>query len=184
MRTKNDISPVAFLLAVQLFCGFFFAVDVVIELYIHLALNGSMSYAETVHLSLESLAVICLFTGYMVARHYQRGLHVARRDSDSKLASLRGHFDDVIVAHFNRWDLTSAECDVALLSLRGLRLSEIAKMRGTSDGTVKAQTSSIFRKAGVRTRSELLGLIMDELLDFGAESDDDGFSNASQLVRA
>jgi len=181
---KYDTSPVAFLLAVQLFCGIFFAIDVAYELQRDIRAHKGLSYSEAVHMSLETLAVICLLAGYMVTRRYQRGLRQAQRDADAKLASLRGHFDDVIQAHFERWDLTAAERDVALLSLRGLRLSEIAEMRGTSNGTVKAQSSSIFRKAGVRTRSELLGLIMDELLDFGAETPDDAFIDAADPISA
>ena len=37
-------------------------------------------------------------------------------------------------------------------------------MRGTSEGTVKAQTNAIYRKAGVTGRPQLLSLFIDELM--------------------
>ena len=53
---------------------------------------------------------------------------------------------------FDDWALTPAERDVALFALKGLSLAEIARLRSTSQGTVKAQTNAIYRKAGVTGR--------------------------------
>ena len=61
-----------------------------------------------------------------------------------------------------------AERDIALLSLRGSRISDIAKMRNTSEGTVKAQLSAVYHKSGINTRSELLAFFMDEFLDYAS----------------
>ena len=45
-----------------------------------------------------------------------------------------------------------------------LSVAEIADLRNTSQGTVKSQNSSIYRKAEVKTRTQLLGVLIDELL--------------------
>jgi len=43
-------------------------------------------------------------------------------------------------------------------------LQEIARLRDTSEGTVKAQSNAIYRKAGVSGRYQLLSLFVDELM--------------------
>jgi DNA-binding NarL/FixJ family response regulator len=52
-------------------------------------------------------------------------------------------------------DLTPAEQQVALAALSGLSNADIARMRGSSPRTVANQLAAIFRKLGVRSRSEL-----------------------------
>lgn len=53
-------------------------------------------------------------------------------------------------------DLTAAERAVFVGLVRGDSNAEIARERGTSMRTVANQVASIFRKAGVHSRSELL----------------------------
>jgi DNA-binding CsgD family transcriptional regulator len=73
---------------------------------------------------------------------------------------------------FEDWGLTAAERDVALFALKGLSIAEIADLRQTSQGTVKAQTNAIYRKAGVSGRPQLLSLFVDELMDSPALAPD------------
>jgi len=62
-----------------------------------------------------------------------------------------------------------SEKDVALFAIKGMSTAEIATMRSTSEGTVKAQTNAIYRKAGVTGRSQLLSLFIEDLMrDDGA----------------
>jgi DNA-binding CsgD family transcriptional regulator len=71
---------------------------------------------------------------------------------------------DMLQERFVEWGLTPAEKDVALFSIKGLSLQEIAKLRNTSEGTVKAQTNAIYRKAGVSGRPQLLSLFIEDLI--------------------
>ena len=73
-------------------------------------------------------------------------------------------FMDLVEASFTEWGLTPAERDVALFAIKGLTIQEIAAARETSEGTVKAQTNAIYRKAGVSGRPQLLSLFIDDLL--------------------
>jgi DNA-binding CsgD family transcriptional regulator len=75
-----------------------------------------------------------------------------------------GLFMDMLQERFVEWGLTPAEKDVALFSIKGLSLQEIAKLRNTSEGTVKAQTNAIYRKAGVSGRPQLLSLFIEDLI--------------------
>ena len=60
--------------------------------------------------------------------------------------------------------LTPSERDVALFAIKGMSTAEIASLRSTSEGTVKAQTNAIYRKAGVSGRSQLLSLFIEDLM--------------------
>lgn len=87
-----------------------------------------------------------------------------QRAAEESLRLASGAFMDVLYERFDDWELTPAERDVALFSIKGLSTSDIAAMRNTSEGTVKAQTNAIYRKAGVSGRPQLLSLFIDELM--------------------
>ena len=65
---------------------------------------------------------------------------------------------------FGRWGLTRSERDVALLTVKGLSVAEIAALRETREGTVRAQCAAIYRKAGVESRAQLLSLFVEDLM--------------------
>jgi len=65
---------------------------------------------------------------------------------------------------FDRWGLTPAEREVALLQLKGLRHKEIAELRATSERTVRQQALTIYRKSGLNGRSDLAAFFLEDLL--------------------
>jgi DNA-binding CsgD family transcriptional regulator len=69
-----------------------------------------------------------------------------------------------IDAQFDKWGLTPAERDVALLQLKGLRHKEIAELRETSERTVRQQALAIYRKAGLGGRTDLAAFFLEDLL--------------------
>jgi len=69
-----------------------------------------------------------------------------------------------IDAQFDKWALTPAERDVALLQLKGLRHKEIAELRHTSERTVRQQALSIYRKSGLGGRTDLAAFFLEDLL--------------------
>lgn len=87
------------------------------------------------------------------------------RHAETQLRLASGAFMEVLEDRFTHWRLTPAERDVALFSIKGLSTADIAQMRQTSEGTVKAQTNAIYRKAGVSGRPQLLSLFIDDLMD-------------------
>jgi DNA-binding CsgD family transcriptional regulator len=85
-------------------------------------------------------------------------------------------FRELLEERFDEWGLTAAERDVALFAIKGLSTQEIASLRSTSEGTVKAQTNAIYRKAGVTGRPQLLSVFIDDLMD------EDALKRASQTA--
>ena len=53
----------------------------------------------------------------------------------------------------------------ALLAIKGFSTQDMAGLRSVSEGTIKAQTNAIYRKAGVSGRPQLLSLFIDDLIE-------------------
>jgi len=70
---------------------------------------------------------------------------------------------------FDRWGLTPAEREIALLQLKGLRHKAIAEVRHTSERTVRQQALAIYRKSGLSGRPDLAAFFLEDLLLPGNE---------------
>ena len=81
-----------------------------------------------------------------------------------QLDAASGAFFALVEAHFDVWSLTPSERDVAMLAIKGLSIAEIAEVRQTKEGTIKAQCNAIYRKADVTGRPQLLSLFIEELM--------------------
>jgi DNA-binding CsgD family transcriptional regulator len=71
----------------------------------------------------------------------------------------------VIEGYFDNWGLTPAEAEVAMLAMKGFDGAEIAEMRGAAKGTVRAQLTRVYAKAGVSNRAQLVSLLVEDLLE-------------------
>lgn len=63
-----------------------------------------------------------------------------------------------------RWGLTAAEKEIALLLLKGLSHKEIAGVRAVSESTVRQQARALYRKAGLGGRHDLAAFFLEDLL--------------------
>ncbi len=150
----------AALLLLQLICGGFLMWDVLASV---LGVNYtpvSWALLELVEIG----AILGLLMGVVVTASLLRRALRRQEDAESRLRLASGAFMQVVEERFTDWGLTPAERDVALFSVKGLSTAEIAAMRCTSEGTVKAQTNAIYRKAGVSGRAQLLSLFIEDLL--------------------
>jgi DNA-binding CsgD family transcriptional regulator len=89
------------------------------------------------------------------------------RDQDAALDVARGALARVIEEQFTAWALTPAERDVAFLALKGLDVAELAQLRGAAQGTVRAQLTRIYAKAGVSGRAQFAAFFVEDLLGEG-----------------
>ena len=119
------------------------------------------------HSVFEALVVVALVLG-MGAGVWQLRVALDRLHVQERaLAAARGTLEQVIESQFTRWGLTPAERDVGFLALKGLDVSEIAGLRGVADGTVRAQLTRIYAKAGVSGRAQFAAWFVEDLLDEG-----------------
>ena len=130
---------------------------------------------NAIWIAIASISVLGLVFGALALRRSLRELGQAR----DRLRRASSAFMDIMDERFGEWGLTPAERDVALFAIKGLSIADIAQLRSTSEGTVKAQTAAIYRKAGVSGRSQLLSLFIEDLMDGGVGGDD-----APAVVRA
>lgn len=69
-----------------------------------------------------------------------------------------------IDAQLERWGLSRAEKEVALLLLKGLSHHEIAAARGISEATARQQARAVYRKADLDGRHDLAAFFLEDLL--------------------
>lgn len=113
---------------------------------------------------MEVWAALGLVIGLILGGVLLRGAIKDRHAAEARLQRASGAFMDLLAQRFDEWGLTPAEKDVALFAIKGLSTAEIAVLRATSEGTVKAQTNAIYRKADVTGRAQLLSLFIDDLM--------------------
>lgn len=98
-----------------------------------------------------------------LARQLELAREAAQRKGEQTEDLLRG-LSDQIDRQLDKWGLTAAEKEIAMLMLKGLRHKEIAAIRNTSERTVRQQALTVYRKAGVEGRTELAAFFFEDLL--------------------
>ena len=131
---------------------------------IALSILSISPFTWAVHELTEIGAAIGLILGTILGAVALRRSHLRAQNAESRLRAASGAFTGLLKEHFAAWSLTPAERDVALFAIKGLSTPEIAQLRQTSEGTVKAQTAAIYRKAGVTGRPQLLSLFIEDLM--------------------
>lgn len=71
---------------------------------------------------------------------------------------------------FQRWSLSPAEKEVALLLLKGLSHKEIAQVRAITEATARQQARAVYKKAGLSGRNDLAAFFLEDLLLPGVAS--------------
>jgi DNA-binding CsgD family transcriptional regulator len=100
--------------------------------------------------------------------------HLLRRDllamrtrnerwREQMAAQLR-ELGSTIQAQFAAWRLTPSEQEVGLLLLKGFSHKEIARLRRTSEATVRQQAASLYQKAELDGRAALSAFFLEDLL--------------------
>jgi DNA-binding NarL/FixJ family response regulator len=151
----------------------FIAVLMAVDTIIDYRQNGSLA-AQTFEIVVfaAALAGIAVHAWQLASARVQserlgRELNETRADAQrwSREAQdvLKG-LGAAIDAQFDKWGLSPAERDVALLQLKGLRHKEIADLRKTSERTVRQQALSIYKKAGLSGRTDLAAFFLEDLL--------------------
>jgi DNA-binding CsgD family transcriptional regulator len=104
----------------------------------------------------------------------ERAEELAHRLADSareaerwrqEAADLIAGLGDAIDRQLERWGLSPAEKEVALLLLKGMSHKEIAEIRQVSEATARQQGRAIYQKAGLGGRRDLAAFFLEDLLD-------------------
>ena len=159
LLTRGAIG-VGLLLAVQVICAAVFIFDILSSLFGLRASPLAWQLREMIELG----AAIGLLAGLGLGAYALFLVLGERNHAEASLRRAAGEFTELLAERFAEWGLTPAERDVALFAIKGMSTAEIAALRATSEGTVKAQTNAIYRKAGVTGRPQLLSLFIEDLM--------------------
>lgn len=141
--------------ALQALCAVFFVGDVIADLRL---------VGFGLHTVAEGAVALALAAGVVLGGVETRRTLERSRRAETAASAAAGAFAEVVAAHFERWALSPAEREVALFALKGFDPSEIARLRGTAQGTIRAQLARVYAKAGVSSRAELAAVFIDDLL--------------------
>jgi DNA-binding NarL/FixJ family response regulator len=152
MQSKNLMAMIAF----QALCALYFAFDVSRDI-----LEGDSS---RLHSYPELAVTIGLAFGIWFEASVLRNMLSEKNKMSQSLGVASGELASIMEDQFRSWSLTSAEKDVATFTIKGFSIAEIAKLRGSADGTIKTHLNAIYRKAGVPGRAQLVSIFVEDLL--------------------
>ena len=148
------------LLVVQAICVLIFVLDILLSVIGIYPAPLAWSTRELMEIgALIGLLLGLVFGAMLVWRNF-----ADLKAAHARLDRASGAFFDLLNARFDEWGLTAAERDVALFAIKGFTVQDIARLRDTSEGTVKAQTAAIYRKADVSGRPQLLSLFIEDMM--------------------
>jgi DNA-binding CsgD family transcriptional regulator len=144
---------------------------------------SDLSEGTTVrHVVVEGALVLVGLVGALeMARRLVRSLRASEekafalaeqlRATQAEAARWRGEAGDLLAGlgaaldrQFERWALSPAEKEVALLLLKGLSHKEIAEARSITEATARQQARAVYKKGGLSGRNELAAFFLEDLL--------------------
>lgn len=147
------------LLLLQAFCSAFFLYDALSDRF-----DVMKSWPMVENLTFETLIVAALVLSLAFTANEIRRVLGRQKRMEQQLQVASGAFAQLLAEHFEQWSLTPSECEVAFLAIKGFSVADMARVRNTKEGTIKAQCNAIYRKAEVSSRTQLLSLFIEELL--------------------
>jgi DNA-binding CsgD family transcriptional regulator len=153
-------SLIAIVFVIQALCAVFFVSDILSSVFGLRSTPLSWRTRELLELGAAVGLILGLILGAVLLFRALRERNLAQE----RLRRASGAFMDLLAERFAEWGLSPAERDVALFAIKGMSTAEIGVLRNTSEGTVKAQTNAIYRKAGVTGRPQLLSVFIEDLM--------------------
>ncbi len=152
---RHRVRALAVVLAVQSLAVVFFMADV----------GQDLRWGGwTAHSTLEAVVTVALVVGTGFGALHMRRILNRVHQAETAMSIASGALSDLIEARFADWGLTRSEADVALFTLKGLDIADIAAARGSAPGTVRAQLTRVYAKADVSGRGQLTSLFIEDLL--------------------
>lgn len=152
---RRRIVVLASVVAVQIVASVFFLGDVLTDIRF-LGVNPHTNYEAVVAVAL------ILGTGFGIAEVRRTLQRIKTAERALSVAS--GAFAEAVQARFAEWGLTPAEAEVALFVLKGFQTAEIAELRGSAEGTVRAQLARVYAKSDSKSRAQFVSQFVEDLL--------------------
>lgn len=155
--------------------AFGFGLFLTLEMF---AQDGPFTVAKLVLEALELILIIgtagvtaLLFSQFRAHREEQAALMEELDEARSQGQAWRERAQRHIVGlsraiqeQFSQWGLSAAESEVAMLMLKGFSHKEIARLRDTSEQTIRQQARVVYAKADVNSRHAFCAFFLEDLL--------------------
>lgn len=136
------------------------------------SLGDFLSDSLETALMVGSAVGVALLTGSLTQERAERDalmrdLEMARAEGEAWRGRAQTYVAGLgaeIEKQLEEWQLTQAEREVGLLMLKGFAHSEIAKLRGTTEATVRHQARAVYQKSGMPGRSAFCAYFLEDLL--------------------
>lgn len=158
-RGDRRISVIAAIVVLQAIAAVFFIADAAVDI---------ASEEWELHILAEVVIALALLAGVGLGAWQARRMIETAQANAQALQIARGAVAEIMAQRFVEWRLSAAETEVALFALKGCETPEIAALRQVAEGTVRAQLTAIYAKAGVSSRHALSSLFLEELIDVSA----------------
>lgn len=157
-KPPKHVNPLhlAALFVFQGICAGYYLIEVCVEVW----WSGWITHTVAEAFVTAVLVVSLIFT----FRELRATVHRIRR-VESSLDMASGAFQKLLHEKFQDWILTQAEADVAILTLKGFSIEEIAELRKTATGTIRVQLSKIYTKSGASSRVQFVSMFIEDLID-------------------
>lgn len=167
---RHQSTVLALLLLLQTVAAVFFVGD---------AFTDLLNFPGTAHAIIEALVALALILGIVIGGWQLRLTLERLHDQERFLGAARGEMAQIVEGQFEIWGLTSAERDVGRLALKGLDVAGIAAIRNAAQGTIRAQLTRIYAKAGVSGRAQFAAWFVEDLFNDRLVADEDGARSVS-----
>ena len=137
----------------------------------HVAMEGGVFFVGMLGAVFIARRLMGIVRSERAAREQALQLAERLKATEEEAARWRGEARDLLKGlgaaldqQFERWVLSPAEKEVALLLLKGLSHKEIAKVRSITDATARQQARAVYKKAGLSGRNDLAAFFLEDLL--------------------
>ncbi|RAR98484.1 helix-turn-helix transcriptional regulator [Ensifer adhaerens] len=154
-KGRRQSAALAVLVMSQTIAAAFFVGDAVTDL---------IAFPGTAHAMVEAMVAAALVLGIVIGGWQLRLALESMREQERFLETARGELARIVDMQFVAWGLTSAESDVGRLALKGLDAPAIARIRNAAPGTVRAQLTRVYAKAGVSGREQFMAWFFEDLM--------------------
>ena len=154
MNTNNTERQITILTSMVV--AVFFAYDIVGDFLEHSA-KGLYFYTEVTIILMVIALVVYQFNKIIIETKEVK-------EVNSKLLAVQTELADIIEAQFKDWRLSPAEREITWLMIKGFSFHEISDLREVSEKTIHQQSASIYKKANVHNRHELISGFIEDFI--------------------
>lgn len=153
-----EVWQVAVLIVLQAMCSVVFIYDVSTDVMSDV--GSGLSNAANLS---EVAASFGLILGMVFETLVLWRLIGRQKRMQQSLSAASGALGELMEGYFRGWALTPTEADVATFTIKGYSIAEIAKLRGSAEGTIKTHLNAIYRKSGLTGRAQLVSVLIEDL---------------------